>query len=224
MNFGNVQVASASPERFVLVRDRWVESRPIKGTQKRDQNEAVDRLHRSRLQNSAKDRAENMMIVDLLRNDLSKVCDDDSVEVPVLCQLESFAKVHHLVSVIEGTLNTHSGPADLLKACFPGGSITGAPKVRAMQIIEEMESKRRGPYCGTLGYIGYNGAMDTNIAIRTLVYEGGTVSFNVGGGIVADSIPAVEYEETLIKAEAIFNSFEAAADNTGPPIDHDTAD
>ncbi|QIB66486.1 aminodeoxychorismate synthase component I [Kineobactrum salinum] len=216
MNFGAVKISSASPERFLLVRDRRVESRPIKGTQKRDRNEAADRLNRARLENSAKDRAENMMIVDLLRNDLSKVCEDDSVEVPVLCRLESFAKVHHLVSVIEATLKTDQEPADLLQACFPGGSITGAPKVRAMQIIEEMESKRRGPYCGTLGYIGYDGAMDTNIAIRTLVYQGNTVSFNVGGGIVADSVTAIEYEETLSKAEAIFDSFEAAADNSAP--------
>ncbi|MCB9990932.1 MAG: aminodeoxychorismate synthase component I [Rhodospirillales bacterium] len=208
MNFGNVRIASASPERFLFCKDRKVETRPIKGTAKRDANDTVDRIYRNHLQNSAKDRAENMMIVDLLRNDLSKVCEDHSIEVPQLCKLESFAKVHHLVSIVKGTLRADQSPLDLLAGSFPGGSITGAPKVRAMEIIEELETVRRGPYCGAMGYIGYNGTMDTNIAIRTLVYDGNSVSFNAGGGIVADSNPSAEYEETLAKAEAIFGSFE----------------
>lgn len=208
MNFGAVKISSASPERFLFVEDRLVETRPIKGTQKRVPDEALDQLYRNTLENSEKDRAENTMIVDLMRNDLSKVCEDHSIKVPQLCQLESFARVHHLVSIVNGTLRADQSPAHLLRACFPGGSITGAPKVRAMEIIEELEQKRRGPYCGAIGYIGYNGTMDTSIAIRTLVYDGNTVSFNVGGGIVADSKPADEYDETMAKAEAIFNSFE----------------
>ncbi len=208
MNFGSVKLASASPERFLFVKDRAVETRPIKGTQKRSLEEAVDQFYRNQLENSEKDRAENVMIVDLLRNDLSKTCEDHSIEVPQLCKLESFAKVHHLVSTIKGTLRADQSPVDLLQSCFPGGSITGTPKVRAMEIIEELEQKRRGPYCGSMGYIGFDGTMDTNVAIRTLVYDGASVSFNVGGGIVADSKPGDEYDETLTKAEAIFKSFD----------------
>lgn len=208
MNFGQVRIASASPERFLWVKDRQAETRPIKGTAPRQSEEGVDQFYRNALENSEKDRAENTMIVDLMRNDLSKVCEDHSIEVPQLCKLESFAKVHHLVSIVKGTLRADQSPVDLLQACFPGGSITGAPKVRAMEIIEELEQKRRGPYCGAMGYVGFDGTMDTNITIRTLVYDGQTVSFNVGGGIVADSKPAEEYDETMSKAEGIFNSFE----------------
>ncbi len=208
MNFGSLRLASASPERFLQLRHRTVETRPIKGTQKRINDNCIDRLYRNGLENSEKDRAENTMIVDLLRNDLSKSCEDHSIDVPELCKLESFAKVHHLVSTVTGTLRADKTPVDLLRGCFPGGSITGAPKVRAMEIIEELEDTRRGPYCGALGYIGFHGAMDTNIAIRTLVYEGDRVSFCAGGGITALSKPADEYEETLAKAKAIFESFE----------------
>jgi len=207
MNFGSLVLASASPERFLSVRGRQAEPRPIKGTCRREDDESVDQLYRNRLENSEKDRAENTMIVDLMRNDLSKVCEDHSIAVPHLCSLESFAKVHHLVSVVQGTLRADQSPADLLRACFPGGSITGAPKVRAMEIIAGLEKRRRGPYCGAMGYIGFGGTMDTNITIRTLVYEGGAVHFNVGGGIVADSVPEDEYKETLAKAEGIFKSF-----------------
>lgn len=215
MNFGKVQLSSASPERFLYVKSRQVETRPIKGTQKRDDDDAVDQFYRNQLENSEKDRAENAMIVDLLRNDLSKVCEDHSIEVPQLCKLESFAKVHHLVSTVKGTLRADKTPIELLEACFPGGSITGAPKIRAMEIIEELETKRRGPYCGSMGYISYDGTMDTNITIRTLVYDGETVSFNVGGGIVADSKPFDEYDETMLKAEAIFRSFEVHEQEKG---------
>ncbi len=211
MNFGPVKIASASPERFIRVQDRAVETRPIKGTRPRLFDPAIDQLFRNQLENSEKDRAENAMIVDLLRNDLSKVCEDHSIDVPTLFGLESFAKVHHLVSTVTGSLRIDKSPVDLLEACFPGGSVTGCPKVRAMEIIEELEPTRRGPYCGSLGFIGFNGNMDTSIAIRTLVYNGNSVSFQTGGGIVSDSDPAAEYQETFDKAEAIFNSFEIDA-------------
>ena len=208
MNFGSMILSSASPERFLQVRGRQVETRPIKGTRPRLSDPIEDQKMQAELLASEKDRAENIMIVDLMRNDLSKVCTDDSVEAPALCKLESFAGVHHLVSTVTGTLRDDKAPLDLLEACFPGGSITGAPKVRAMEIIEALEPVRRGPYCGAMGYIGFNGAMDMNIAIRTLVYEGSRASFNAGGGITADSDPAAEYRETMDKAAGIFSSFE----------------
>jgi para-aminobenzoate synthetase component 1 len=147
------------------------------------------------------------MIVDLMRNDLSKVCEAASIEVTDLCTLESFASVHHLVSGIRGTLKNDQNALDLLRACFPGGSITGAPKIRAMEIIEELEGIRRGPYCGSMAYIGFDGAMDSSILIRSLVFERNQVSLHAGGGIVADSDPAQEYQETLDKANSIFKSF-----------------
>ncbi|MFH1159272.1 MAG: aminodeoxychorismate synthase component I [Pseudomonadota bacterium] len=207
MNFGGLQLSSASPERFLCVQGGRVETRPIKGTRPRLSDPRKDEEMRQELLLSGKDRAENVMIVDLLRNDLSKVCGDFSVDVPQLCAPESFAAVHHLVSTVTGTLRAGQTPVDLLRACFPGGSVTGAPKVRSMEIIAEMEGVTRGPYCGAMGYIGFSGAMDTNIVIRTLVYEGDRVRFNTGGGITADSVPAAEYQETLDKAAAIFGSF-----------------
>ncbi|HTK85401.1 MAG TPA: aminodeoxychorismate synthase component I [Patescibacteria group bacterium] len=208
MNFGKVKLSSASPERFLSVDDNGhVETKPIKGTRPRAISAREDERLRRELAASVKDRAENIMIVDLLRNDLSKVCQDFSVEVPALCALESFATVHHLVSTVTGSLQPGQTAVDLLRACFPGGSITGAPKMRAMEIIAELENMARGPYCGAMGYIGFDGAMDTSIAIRTLVYEGDTVSFNVGGGVTANSDPAEEYQETLDKAAAMFASF-----------------
>ncbi len=208
MNFGNVILASASPERFLQIgAGRRVETRPIKGTHKRAESPDMDALYREKLLTSVKDRAENVMIVDLLRNDISKVCEDFSVHVDQLCGVESFAGLHHLVSIIKGTLRADYHPADLMAACFPGGSITGAPKIRAMEIIETLEKTRRGAYCGAMGYIGFNGMMDTNITIRTLVYQGQKVSFQAGGGITAQSDPEAEYQETLTKAQAIFKSF-----------------
>ncbi len=207
MNFGDFQLSSASPERFLCVHSKQVETKPVKGTRPRLPDPNKDKEMMRELLISGKDRAENIIIVDLLRNDLSKVCGDFSVDVSQLCALESFAAVHHLVSTVTGTLRTGQTPVDLLRACFPGGSVTGAPKVRAMEIIAEMEGVPRGSYCGALGYIGFNGSMDTNIAIRTLVYEGDKVWFNVGGGIIADSTPSDEYQETLDKASAIFGSF-----------------
>ena len=211
LNFGDVVIASSSPERFLKVRGDRVETRPIKGTRPRGISPPEDAALAQALRNSAKDRCENVMIVDLLRNDLSRVCRDHSVHVPELCVLESYATVHHLVSTVTGRLREGQGPVDLLRAAFPGGSITGAPKVRAMEIIAELEPTRRGPYCGAMGYIGFDGAMDTNIAIRTLAFKNDSAVFQAGGGIVADSDPALEYTETLDKAKALFACFEAAA-------------
>ena len=155
------------------------------------------------LGHSDKDRAENLMIVDLLRNDLGKSCTPGSVQVPKLFALESFAQVHHLVSTVTGQLAPGRDALALLRDCFPGGSVTGAPKQRAMQIIEQLEPHRRGVYCGAIGYIGFDGNMDSNIAIRTLVFADGEIRFWAGGGIVADSDADAEYQETLDKAVAM---------------------
>ncbi len=197
-------VISASPERFLKVgADGAVETRPIKGTRRRGADAAEDAALARELMTSAKDRAENLMIVDLLRNDLSRVAVTGSVGVPALCELESFASVHHLVSAIEADLRPGLGPVDLLRAAFPGGSITGAPKIRAMEIIRELEPARRGPYCGAIAWIGFDGAMDSSIVIRTLVIDGDDIILQAGGGIVADSEAAAEYEETLDKAKPL---------------------
>ena len=155
------------------------------------------------LLSSEKDRAENTMIVDLVRNDLSRVCEGHSVMVPRLCEIESYATVHHLVSTVRGTLKEKANVVDLLRATFPGGSITGAPKVRAMEIIAELEPTFRGPYCGCIGYIGFDGNMDSAITIRTYAIKDNIVTFQAGGGIVADSNPEMEYQETLAKAAAL---------------------
>ncbi|WP_119459280.1 aminodeoxychorismate synthase, component I [Rhodospirillaceae bacterium SYSU D60014] len=203
LGFGEVVIASASPERFLQLRDGRVETRPIKGTRPRGRTPDEDRALAAELSESAKDRAENLMIVDLLRNDLSRVCRDHSVQVPALFALESYATVHHLVSVVTGELRDGMGPVDLLRATFPGGSITGAPKIRAMEIIAELEPTRRGPYCGSIGYIGFDGSMDTSITIRTYSIKDRVVTFQVGGGIVADSDPVAEYDESLTKARAL---------------------
>jgi len=209
MQLGNIQIGSASPERFLSLRDGLVETRPIKGTAPRHVQPDKDKKAAQDLLNSEKDRAENIMIVDLLRNDLAKNCTDPSVRVDALNRLESYSNVHHLVSVVSGTLRGDRCATDLLRDCFPGGSITGAPKPRAMHIIETLEPFRRGPYCGSIGYIGFDGAMDSNILIRTVLYDMDKIVFNVGGGIVADSVPAAELQETLDKASGILASFEA---------------
>ena len=201
MNAGDKIIASASPERFLHCHNGFLSTKPIKGTAPRRNNPAL-------LQKSAKDRAENIMIVDLMRNDFSRVCEAASIAVDKLCDIETFARVHHLVSTVTGRLRPNQSACDALAACFPGGSITGAPKIRAMEIIRELEKSPRGPYCGSMGYIGTGNIMDTNILIRTLVYQNNTVSFNAGGGITAASDPAAEYQETLDKAEAMFASFE----------------
>lgn len=201
------EVLSASPERFLKLEHGEVETRPIKGTRPRRDNPKLDREEALQLKGSQKDRAENLMIVDLLRNDIGKCCETGSVEVTSLFDVESFATVHHLVSTIRGKLAHEHDALSLLRACFPGGSITGAPKLRAMAIIEELETHRRGVYCGAIGYIGFDGNMDTNIAIRTLVHQQGTISFWAGGGLVYDSRMESEYRECLDKAAAFFRLF-----------------
>lgn len=208
MNFGHLQVLSGSPERFLQVTGNHVETRPIKGTRPRAEDAVQDRQYAEELQNSIKDKAENLMIVDLLRNDISKNCEIGSVKADKLFQLQSFANVHHLVSFVTGKLKQGRTAINLLRGCFPGGSITGAPKLRAMQIIEELEPYRRGVYCGAIGYIGFDGNMDTNIAIRTAVYSEGEISFYAGGGIVADSVLEKEYAETLDKASSMLKTMQ----------------
>lgn len=205
---GTFQIVSASPERFLCVEAGEVETRPIKGTRPRGETPEQDQARVDELRDSAKDRAENVMIVDLLRNDLGRVCQYGTVRVPDICQIETYRYVHHLVSVVRGRLRAGLGPLDLLRAAFPGGSVTGAPKIRAMEIIAELEPVARGPYCGSLGYLGFNGSMDTNILIRTFTAGRGWVQFPVGGGIVADSIPEREYEETWHKAEGLLRALE----------------
>lgn len=204
LDFDGVTVASASPERFVkLDHARHVETRPIKGTRPRGIGPEHDAALGRALTESAKDRAENLMIVDLLRNDLSRVCVPGSVRVPELFALERYATVHHLVSTVVGELAADADAVDLIANTFPGGSITGAPKIRAMEIIAEIEPSRRGVYCGAIGYLSTTGALDTSIVIRTYLVLGDRVYFSVGGGIVADSDPEQEYRETLDKARAL---------------------
>lgn len=200
-------VLSSSPERFLKVENGHVETKPIKGTRPRAADPVRDAALAEELRASLKDRAENVMIVDLLRNDLGKVCRVGSVSVPKLFAIESFATVHHLVSTIVGELKPDQHAVDLLRGCFPGGSITGAPKIRSMQIIEELEPHRRSVYCGAIGYIGHDGNMDTNIAIRTLVYSDGWMHAWAGGGIVMDSSMESEYQESLDKAAAMLRLF-----------------
>ena len=213
LDFGDVIVASASPERFLQVADGRVEARPIKGTRPRGAAPAEDAALALALVQSEKDRAENAMIVDVLRNDLSRVCRPGTVSAPDLFRVEQYATVQHLVSTVVGELASGYDALDLLRAAFPGGSVTGAPKVRAMQIIAELEPTPRGVYCGAIGYWSVTGSLDSSIAIRTCtVREGeeegegdgaGEVSFQAGGGIVADSDPAAEYVETLDKARGV---------------------
>lgn len=200
-------VLSSSPERFLQVSNGQVETKPIKGTIRRSKFAYEDKALAAQLLESEKDRAENLMIVDLLRNDIGKNCRIGSVAVPRLFALESFANVHHLVSTVTGTLAEGRHALDLLRGCFPGGSITGAPKLRAMEIIEELEPHRRNVYCGALGYVGFDGNMDTNIVIRTAVTQGDRYLYWAGGGIVADSVLAAEYEESFSKAQAVLSLF-----------------
>ncbi len=208
-DLGEFQILSASPERFLRCHpDGAVETRPIKGTRPRGRTPEEDAALLRDLVANPKDRAENVMIVDLLRNDLGRVCEYGSVTVPRVCEPETFRFVHHLVSEVRGKLRPGLGPLDLLAAAFPGGSVTGAPKVRAMEIIAELEPTARGPYCGALGWVGFDGAMDTNILIRTFTAGRGWVQFPVGGGIVADSDPRREYEETLVKAAGLLKALE----------------
>jgi para-aminobenzoate synthetase component 1 len=205
LDYGELGVLSASPERFLRLdaNGRQVETRPIKGTRPRGLGPMHDAALGRALAESGKDRAENVMIVDLLRNDLSRVCRPGTVRVPELFALEQHPTVHHLVSTVVGELDPGCDAIDLLRAAFPGGSITGAPKVRAMEIIAELEPSERGIYCGSIGYLSTTGAMDTSIVIRTYLALRGRVYFQAGGGIVADSDPELEYRETLDKARAL---------------------
>jgi para-aminobenzoate synthetase component I len=204
---GDFQVVSASPEQFLKVSDDGgVVTRPIKGTRPRGATPAADAELVLDLTTNPKDRAENVMIVDLLRNDLGRVCEFRSVTVPKLCEVETFSHVHHLVSEVRGRLRPGLTAFDLFKAAFPGGSVTGAPKVRAMEVIAELEPTARGPYCGSVGFVGFDGAADSNILIRTFTAGRGWVQFPVGGGVVADSDPAREYEETLHKAAGLLKA------------------
>jgi para-aminobenzoate synthetase component 1 len=196
-------VLSVSPERFLWLADRRIQTRPIKGTLPRLADAALDAEQAQKLANSPKDRAENLMIVDLLRNDIGRVAEPGSVKVPELFVVEPFPAVHHLVSTITATLPANRSATELLRACFPGGSITGAPKVRAMEIIEELEPQRRNAYCGSIGYLSVCGTMDTNITIRTLIAENGRITCSAGGGIVADSQEQAEYQETFDKVGRI---------------------
>lgn len=212
LNLPDLQILSASPERFIQIKNQHVETRPIKGTRPRAEDPVEDDNFAKELQHSLKDRAENLMIVDLLRNDIGKNCAVGSVQAQRLFALESFANVHHLVSTVTGTLAPGKTALDMLRGCFPGGSITGAPKLRAMQIIEELEPHRRGLYCGAIGYIGFDGNMDTNIAIRTAMYSRGEIRFWAGGGIVADSEMSKEYRETWDKASSMLALMQAYGD------------
>lgn len=201
LDIGEAQILSSSPECFLKMNDRQVVTRPIKGTSPRSADPAA-------LLRSPKDNAELVMIVDLERNDLGHVCEFGSVRVPELVTVESFATVHHLVATVAGTLRPEVSHVDAVRACFPGGSITGAPKIRAMEIIDELEPCARGVYTGAIGYFGFNGVSEFNLAIRTIVQLGSRLTFHAGGGIVADSEPEAEYEETLAKARGILNAIE----------------
>jgi para-aminobenzoate synthetase component 1 len=222
LNFPEAQVLSASPERFLRLdpATRLVETRPIKGTRPRGRTADEDEALAAELLASEKDRAENVMIVDLERNDLGRVADIGSVTVKGLCELESYATVHHLTSTVVARLREGLDAVDLLRATFPGGSITGAPKIRAMEIIDEQEPTARSVYTGAIGYFGFDGSLDLNIAIRTILVKDGTAHFQTGGGIVADSDPEMEYRETLYKgaalARVLASGAEVAASRTSP--------
>ncbi len=214
-DFGLGQVVSASPERLVSIKDDIIETRPIKGTRSRTGHPMVDINASRQLEASEKDRAENTMIVDLMRNDLSRICTDDSVRVTQLCEVENYQSVMHLVSAVEGRLKEgRCLPSELLRAIFPGGSITGAPKVRAMEIIAELEPDARGAYCGSLGYFGAGGSVDLNILIRTITASKGWWQIPVGGGIVSQSVPRNEYEETWTKAAGMLSATSEPRDSS----------
>ncbi|MDH5636959.1 MAG: aminodeoxychorismate synthase component I [Nitrospinota bacterium] len=206
INTGAARILSVSPERFIQLRNGRAITRPIKGTRPRGRTPMEDYLLKLELVDSEKDRAENVMIVDLLRNDFSKVCLPNSVAAPEICRLEEHPTVLHLVSEVAGQLWPGLGAVDLLKSAFPGGSVTGAPKIRAMEIINELEPDPRGAYCGAIGYLGFDGGMDTSVTIRTMIRADGKISFHAGGGITYSSDPAEEYQETLDKAKALIEA------------------
>ncbi len=210
LNFDGITIVSASPERFLHVNGDWVETRPIKGTRPRGKNPVEDTMLAQELLNSIKDRAENVMIVDLERNDLGRVCQYGTVKVTELAILEAFPSVFHLTSTVIGKLRPDKNRIDLLKATSPGGSITGAPKVRAMEIIDEREPTRRSVYTGAIGYLGFGRNLDLNIVIRTFIIKGSKAYFQVGGGIIYDSNAEAEYQETLDKAKALIQALRLA--------------
>lgn len=203
LNLEDIEIISSSPERFLKVLNSKVETRPIKGTRPRGRNKEEDELNKKELLNSEKDKSELLMIVDLERNDLSKVCKANSIKVTELFKLEQYDTVFHLVSTVIGELEEEESSVSCIKACFPGGSITGTPKIRAMEIIEELEGVRRGVYTGAIGYFDLRGNCDFNIVIRTIIKKGNQVSFGVGGGITIESLSEMEYYETLDKAKAL---------------------
>jgi para-aminobenzoate synthetase component 1 len=215
LDCGDFQIASSSPEQFLRMSGAHVVTRPIKGTRPRDGDPTRDAQLAYELQTSAKELAELVMITDLLRNDLGKVCEYGSVQVPDLAKLEKFAQVQHLVSTVEGRLQKEVTHFAAFASAFPGGSIAGAPKFRAMEIIDELEPVSRGPYCGCIGYLGFNRESQLNIAIRTAVCVAGKIHFNVGAGIVADSDPEAEYEETLAKARGFLAALNLQSRTTG---------
>ena len=216
LNLPFCQILSASPERFLQVKERRVITSPIKGTRPRCPVVQTDQRLGEELRTSGKDRAENLMIVDLLRNDLGKACRTGSIEVPELFVLQSFSAVHHLISTIRGELADRSDALDLMRVCFPGGSITGAPKIQAMHIIDELEPHQRSIYSGSIGYIGFDGNMDSNIAIRTIVIKSGNAYYWSGGGIVIDSECDAEYQETFDKARGFFMLFDTTDNHSTP--------
>ncbi|MBI2909747.1 MAG: aminodeoxychorismate synthase component I [Chloroflexi bacterium] len=217
LNLEGVAVVSSSPERFLRLTGDLVETRPIKGTTPRGRTPAEDAAMAQKLLDSFKDRAEHVMIVDLERNDIGRVCRYGTVRVRELMALEKYATVFHLTSTVEGRLCPEKSRLDLLKACFPGGSITGAPKVRSMEIIEELEPTRRSVYTGSIGYLSFSGDMDLNIAIRTILMTRGRAYFQVGGAIVYDSEPEAEYEETLDKGKALVQAITYISERAGAP-------
>jgi para-aminobenzoate synthetase component I len=210
LDCGDFQIASSSPEQFLRLSGSHITTRPIKGTRPRSADATRDAQLAYELQTSAKELAELVMITDLLRNDLGRVCEFGSVQVPELAKLERFAQVQHLVSTVEGRLRNDVTHFAALASTFPGGSITGAPKFRAMEIIDELEPISRGPYCGCHGYLGFNRESQLSISIRTAIHKGDTAYFNVGAGIVADSVPEAEYEETLAKARGFLAALNLA--------------
>jgi para-aminobenzoate synthetase component 1 len=206
LDAGGFQILSSSPERFLQSFSSVVSTRPMKGTRPRSNNEKKDIFYKRQLLNSAKDKAELTMIVDLERNDLGKVCSYDSIKVNRLRSLEKYSTVYQTTAQISGKLHRGKDNLDLLRACFPGGSVTGCPKIRAMEIIEELEPTRRAVYTGSLGYLSFSGNMDFNILIRTILKKRNQLYFSAGGGIVADSVPEHEYRETLVKARAMIEA------------------
>jgi para-aminobenzoate synthetase len=223
LRFGEVAVLSSSPERFLAVgRDRWVESKPIKGTSRRGRTAAEDVGLAERLRGDEKNRAENLMIADLLRNDLGSVCEVGTVHVPRLMQVESYETVHQLVTTVRGLLREDLRPVDCIRACFPAGSMTGAPKRRTMQIVDRLEGEARGVYSGAIGYLGLGGGCDLSVTIRTIVLDGRRATIGVGGAIVTQSDSGEEYEEMLLKAEAPMRAIDPRAARGVPSAPWDT--